>query len=674
MALRFIRARWTSAFLLALVPACGDDSADDSADGTGGSSATNATSSASTGSVGGAGGGVDVPDICREGSSAWTPGTPIFREATSDWLLDAIGAAGTRLDAVDFDNDGYPDLVVRTGGDLRDDFSDGGVRTSWLLRNTGNGTFEDVTQSSGFRTARDGSALGQPGDTIAFADIDNDGDLDAIAGYVEKVGAANGGHTEVLINDGAGHFTFGPEENGLVQPGGDAPAAMVFVDANRDGWVDVWIPNNAYNGAPLQARLFYNNNGSGVFSDFSGVGLLTQPWSSIDDLNEARSHANSWSGAACDLNNDGDAELLTASYGRAPSHLFQSLGAQGGFAFENRSIESGYAFDERTDWTDNESARCWCSLHRDDADCQDVPEPALILCETDSDAFRWDHDFDREPFRLGGNSGATMCADIDNDGDIDLVTGAIVHWDVGSSSDPAELMLNTGEADVRFERPGNDATGLARDYGDQVDWNEGIMTGSVFDFDNDGWLDIYYGGSDYPGQRGFLYHQVAPAQFEAVVIEDGIDHHRSHGSAVADFDRDGDLDIVVGHSTARCGDDNVGTDCYASQQIRFFENTIGQAGNYIAITLEGAPANRSAVGARVTVTADGVSQTRDVGGGHGHFGAQDDLTVFFGLGTACEVDVSIRWPDSALTTETMSLKGNRRWKVTQGMAASVATP
>jgi len=50
---------------------------------------------------------------------------------------------------------------------------------------------------------------------------------------------------------------------------------------------------------------------------------------------------------------------------------------------------------------------------------------------------------------------------------------------------------------------------------------------------------------------------------------------------------------------------------YASQQIRFFENTIGQAGNHIAITLEGAPANRSAIGARVTVTADGVSQTRD---------------------------------------------------------------
>jgi len=38
--------------------------------------------------------------------------------------------------------------------------------------------------------------------------------------------------------------------------------------------------------------------------------------------------------------------------------------------------------------------------------------------------------------------------------------------------------------------------------------------------------------------------------------------------------------------------------------------------------------------------------------------------LFFGFGTACEVDVSIRWPDGALTTETMRLEGNRPWKVT----------
>ena len=78
-----------------------------------------------------------------------------------------------------------------------------------------------------------------------------------------------------------------------------------------------------------------------------------------------------------------------------------------------------------------------------------------------------------------------MCGDVDNDGDLDLLTTAIVHWDVGSSSDPAEILVNTGAPEVRFERPGNDVTGLERTH-DRIDWNEGIMTGALFDFDNDG--------------------------------------------------------------------------------------------------------------------------------------------------------------------------------------------
>ena len=78
------------------------------------------------------------------------------------------------------------------------------------------------------------------------------------------------------------------------------------------------------------------------------------------------SHSNAWSGVACDMNNDGYAELLSASYGDAPNHLW--LNEQGEM-FQNQSISSGYAFDERQDWTDNESARCWCFLHPEDEDC-----------------------------------------------------------------------------------------------------------------------------------------------------------------------------------------------------------------------------------------------------------------------------------------------------------------
>ena len=201
----------------------------------------------------------------------------------------------------------------------------------------------------------------------------------------------------------------------------------------------------------------------------------------------------SWSGNACDLNNDGDPELLAASYGRAPNHLWLA-GTEG---YSNESINSGYAFDENQDWTDNESARCWCTLHPTDDECAGVSEPELIqCCNSDEDAFRWNHSQDRNAFRLGGNSGTTVCADIDNDGWMDLLTTEIVHWDVGGSSDASEILFNQQASTVRFDRPGNDTTGITREY-DLVDWNDGDITAAVFDFDNDGWKDVYIGSTDY---------------------------------------------------------------------------------------------------------------------------------------------------------------------------------
>ena len=111
-----------------------------------------------------------------------------------------------------------------------------------------------------------------------------------------------------------------------------------------------------------------------------------------------------WAGAACDLNRDGWPELLAASYGRAPNHLWLNEGGE----FVNQSVASGFAFDDRIDWSDNESARCFCKLHPDEEDCAGVPAPALTACSSDADILRWDHDYDREPFRLGGNSGTTV--------------------------------------------------------------------------------------------------------------------------------------------------------------------------------------------------------------------------------------------------------------------------
>lgn len=627
---------------------------------------------------GGGGGGGGLEPICTAGTR-WSPGQVQFQEATQEWGL--AGVEGVRINAVDFDGDGWTDLVVRRGPDKADELGDGDpcclagncadgivcpVRSTWLMRNTGSGSFEDVTVSSGLiqnRTATDPN-LGRPGSVYAFGDVDNDGDLDVYVGKASDTDPISPETSELLLNQGDGTFALGPAESGLRLVSGDAPSGASFVDFDLNGVLDLWVTQNTVGGQARQDRLYYGD-GSGLFSDATAAaGLTTVNWFEIADLNAGRGHSVGWGALACDLNGDGLPELLAASYGRSPNHLWQASGSPLAVTYGARGIESGYAFDDRTDWTDNESARCWCQLHPTDEDCAGVPAPMYIVCNTDDDAFRWNHASDREPFRLGGNSGATMCGDVDNDGDMDLLTTEIVHWDVGSSSDPSELLLNTGEADVRFERPGNDVTGLTRTH-EIISWNDGDITGAIFDFDNDAWPDVYIGSTDYPEAEGLLYHQVAPGQFERVPTSDAFDHNRSHGVVAADFDRDGDLDLVVGHSRARCGGAD---DCYPTSNVRFFENVVAQDGNWVQLHLVGGEGtNRAAIGARVTVAGeDGVVQTQEVDGGHGHYGAQKDLTLHFGLGAACRAEVTVRWPNASLSTQTFELVSGYRYELVEG--------
>ncbi|AKU93162.1 CRTAC1 family protein [Vulgatibacter incomptus] len=604
-----------------------------------------------------------LPSRCRPGTS-WQPGMVAFRDATEKWGLAALGVEGTRLSVADIDGDGFPDLSARKVGTLSDDFAPGGVRATWLLRNVAGERFEDVTEASRLVTPRRTTEprRGRPAEVVIWADVNNDGHVDAFTG-LSNTDPKNRQieSSELMLNDGTGHFVLGPED-AVFRREGDAVsrAAAVFLDADRDGAIDLFLGNGAVNGALSQDQL-YRGLGDGRFEEVTAAaGLTTSPWKSLDDLNHGRGHSNAWGAVACDLNGDGRPDLAVSSYGRAPNHLWQAADGEG-ISFVNRSVESGYAFDDRRDWRDNESARCWCKLHPDAEDCGGVPAPQLIRCQTDADAFRWNHATDREPYRLGGNSGTTVCADVNNDGAMDLVTTEIVHWDVGTSSDPSELLLNTGSSDVTFRRPGNEATGLARAH-DRVDWNDGDITAAVFDFDNDGRPDLYIGSSDYPGTRGHLYWQREDGTFEEVPIDVGIDQKASLGIAVADFDGDGDLDVVVGHSRMRCEDQ-----CYETATTRIFENVMGQDGNWIQLDLVGGPnTNRSAIGARVTVQTELGTQTQEKGGGHGHYGMQHDPVLHFGLGKACEAKVTIRWPDAALTEQRFTLQSGYRYRLEQG--------
>lgn len=610
---------------------------------------------------------------CRV-DSKWAPGLRAFVEKTTEWGLEALEVRGTRLASADFDHDGYPDLLVRRGGNREDDFSAMGTRRTWLLLNR-NGTFEDVTESSMLRQQRSASneSIGRPGEVVAFADVNNDGTLDIYTGMTTGTEDALAGATsELMLNDGQAQFSFADIDSEIrAEFDEDAVAGASFIDFDRDGQIDLWLgqgaytPKNASNLVLLKDRLL-RGDGSGFFFDVTDdVGLETAEWSDATALNEGRAHSRAWSSLACDLNNDGTPELMAASYGRAPNLLWQGKNENGQVRFVNRSVASNYAFDGDQDWKTNEFAKCYCRQNPSADECTGVAAPR-INCPTSG----WSHSRDRSAYRLGGNSGTSVCADLNNDGFMDILTTEITHWWAGGNADRSEILLNTGETDVRFERIGNDSIGLVRNNPSGA-WDNGDMTAAVFDFDNDGWQDIYIGASDYAGNHGLLFQQDQPLVFRELPVEEGIDHNRSHGLTVADFDRDGDLDIVLGHSRSRC-DASRPNNCYATRQIRFFENVIGQDGNWIQLELVGGEkTNAAAIGARVTITAASLTQTRQIDGGHGHYGIQHDLTLHFGLGAACEADVVIHWPDRESTVQEFKAYSGYRYRIKQGDAPVV---
>jgi len=659
---------------------------------------------------------------CDAPPTSWSPGEDAFIDSSDAWNLSDLSVRGIRISVVDYNQDGWPDLSVRRGGSNPNDFSEDGSRRVWLLRNNQGAGFEDVTEQSALLQRRadvGADAPSRPAEVIIWGDVNNDGWPDAYTAYTKPTGNPDSGETaEIMINEGDGTFRLGPADSDLRRV--DLPntvSGAAFTDVDRDGQLDLWTGQYDYTGerGPSQ-DLAYLGSGDGSFQSATDqLGLTTQPWNLLSTISDARAHSLAWGVGACDVDGDGTPDLRASSYARAPNHLF--LGEPSDTsgdppAYANRSVASGFAYDDNTDWSDNLSAQCYCSNNPEAEGCGDVPDPSGINCNSTRG---WRHQFDRQPFRLGGNNGTTVCEDIDRDGRVDFLTTTIRHWDVGQSSDPSEILYNntaydeTGApTDVSFRRPGREATGLTRSH-DSTTWDEGDITAAIFDFDNDARPDIYIGSTDYPGTRGLLYRQTADGTFEQVPPDEGIDHPSSHGVAAADFDRDGDVDLVVGHSRSRC---NSGDHCYTPENahVRLFENIVGESteaapspdagpldadladtgtsdagaptpnsGRWLQLSLTGDDdTNRDAIGARVTIeplddtgdpvtTPDGrpVRWVQHVDGGHGHYGLQDARTIHAGLGDACRARVTVRWPDSDLTTETYVLPTGHRYQWTQ---------
>ncbi len=251
----------------------------------------------------------------------------------------------------------------------------------------------------------------------------------------------------------------------------------------------------------------------------------------------------------------------------------------------------------------------------------------------------------------GGHTFGADHGDIDGDGDMDLYVCNLAHPRFQPWSDTSKLFVNKGAPTFAFEDHLLDQGFL---------YDEGDANASFADWDNDGDLDIAI-ASLYEAHFTRLYRNDGATGFTDVTYEAGIAVRDNVSLSWSDVDEDGDLDLLL---SDRGGD----------PYVHLFLNRVGQDSPWIELELEGTASTRDAVGARVTLTAGGKSQLRDVRDGGGHGGAQQTHWIHFGLGAAQAVDtLTVRWVGGATETFTgVTPKG--RFKLVEGTGAAVKVP
>jgi hypothetical protein len=251
-----------------------------------------------------------------------------------------------------------------------------------------------------------------------------------------------------------------------------------------------------------------------------------------------------------------------------------------------------------------------------------------------------------------------VCCDIDDDGWLDIVQFT---W---SRPQDAIYTLRTGQGPsggtpLRVFRNNRDGTftDIAPQLGLTGCW--GTMSGTVGDFNNDGYLDILLGNGDPSIDRteAAVLLENDGRQFHNVTFAAGMPFTgKGHGANMADLAGDGRLHLIVATGGFYPGD-LLTTTVFRPQRL---------PGNYLNVRLVGTRSNRDAISARLTLQAGGREQHRLVSGGSG-FGCLP-YEQHFGLATLTQIDyLEIRWP-SGHVQRLEQLPINQTLRIVEGKA------
>jgi hypothetical protein len=493
--------------------------------------------------------------------------------------------------------------------------------------------FEDATEASGIHFTHSmgsqalGSLLEATGGGCVWFDYNNDGllDLYVVSGkpledgmhpHPLKVKPDSPPHNHLYRNNGDGTFT------DVTQEAGVAPDmysfAVTAADFDNDGFVDLLV--TGYGKVVL-----YHNNGNGIFTDVTAkAGIKVDRWSI--------------SSAWLDYDKDGCVDLFIGRYVKFDPTYHNYYAADnypGPLDYEG---DTNVLYHNNCDgtFTDvSDKSGIGASIGRTmgvatgDFDGDGWPDIYVSNDKTQNFLFHNNHNgtFTEvaidEDVAYGQNGEATssmgpVFADVDGDGKLDLwVTDSKYH----------RLMHNTGKG--RFEDV-SAASGLAQAEAQYTSWGTG-----VYDFDNDGWLDIlsFHGGLiNMVPQEQSLFRNLGGGVFEDVSRQGGavLDVKTvARGGCFGDYDNDGKIDAYMVNLNAP------GT---------LLHNVTQTSNHWITIKLKGTKSNRDGLGAHLELTAGGRTQVAERSAGSGYL-SQDDDRIHFGLGAATKVEkLFLRWP------------------------------
>jgi hypothetical protein len=484
------------------------------------------------------------------------------------WLPETMGPGCA---FIDYDNDGYPDIVLING----DDFpghprhsADAGATTLKLYHNNHDGTFTDVTRKAGLAVPMFG--LG-----VAVGDYDNDGFDDL---FVTALGQSH-----LFHNNGNGTFTDVTKSAGIWGPS-EFSTGAAWVDYDRDGKLDLVVANyvqwteqtdlyctldgahksyctpESYKGTSLR---LWHNLGGGKFEDATQKAGLGDPTSKSLGI------------AVLDYNNDGWPDLVIAN-DTQPNKLY--LNKKDG-TFDERGVPAGIGFSE------DGVARAGMGV--DAADYDRSGHPSVLISN-----------FANQMVSLYHNEGSGLFVD------------------EAPQSEVGRATLVTLGFGCFF-----------------------------FDYDNDGWPDIFVADGHIEDQiervqkrvsyaePSHLFHNLGGGKFQEVTAQMGAAFAApkvARGAAYADIDNDGFLDVLV---TTNAGPSYL------------FHNE-GGSNHSLRIKLVGTKSNRDGIGAvvRVISGAGKDQQWKMLRSGSSYL-SQSELVLTFGLGVQTKADgVEIQWP------------------------------